>query len=152
MLNRSESLFKEASRNSQIDPAGMKEFMKGISMLKPIPDGPMKMAQKQFRDSASESRSEQESRKDLNDGENSHSEATQALKDTMNQLSKSAQDMEASTFVARLRQAASKEDSIAHALAGQINTIAGMTMEELDPSTRREMEPSPPFKTPPRRT
>ncbi len=58
----------------------------------------------------------------------------------MNQLSKSAQDMEASTFVARLRQAASKEDSIAHALAGQINTIAGMTMEELDPSTRREME------------
>ncbi len=140
LLNRSESLFKEASRNSQIDPAGMKEFMKGISMLKPIPDGPMKMAQKQFRDSASESRSEQESRKDLNDGENSHSEATQALKDTMNQLSKSAQDMEASTFVARLRQAASKEDSIAHALAGQINTIAGMTMEELDPSTRREME------------
>ena len=140
LLNRSESLFKEASRNSQIDPAGMKEFMKGISMLKPIPDGSMKMAQKLFRDSASESRSEQESRKDLDDGENSHSEATQALKDTMNQLSKSAQDMEASTFVARLRQAASKEDSIAHALAGQINTIAGMTMEELDPSTRREME------------
>ena len=136
LLNRSESLFKEASRNSQIDPAGMKEFMKGISMLKPIPDGSMKMAQKLFRDSASE----QESRKDLDDGENSHSEATQALKDTMNQLSKSAQDMEASTFVARLRQAASKEDSIAHALAGQINTIAGMTMEELDPSTRREME------------
>ena len=140
LLNRSESLFKEASRNSQIDPAGMKEFMKGISMLKPIPDGSMKMAQKLFRDSASESRSEQESRKDLDDGENSHSEATQALKDAMNQLSKSAQDMEASTFVARLRQAASKEDSIAHALAGQINTIAGMTMEELDPSTRREME------------
>ena len=140
LLNRSESLFKEASRNSQIDPAGMKEFMKGISMLKPIPDGSMKMAQKLFRDSASESRSEQESRKDLDDGENSHSEATQALKDTMNQLSKSAQDMEASTFVARLRQAASKEDSIAHALAGQINTIAGMTMEELDPSTKREME------------
>ncbi|MFG6362084.1 MAG: hypothetical protein K1W09_06640 [Akkermansia muciniphila] len=140
LLNRSENLFKEASRNSQIDPAGMKEFMKGISMLKPIPDGPMKKAQKQFRDSASEGRSEQESRKDLNDGENSHSEATQALKDAMNQLSKSAQDMEASTFVARLRQAASKEDSIAHALAGQINAIAGMTMEELDPSNRREME------------
>ncbi|MCD8272767.1 hypothetical protein [Akkermansia sp.] len=140
LLNRSESLFKEASRNSQIDPAGMKEFMKGISMLKPIPGGPMKKAQKQFRDSASENRSEQERRKDLNDGENSHSEATQALKDAMNQLSKSAQDMEASTFVARLKQAASKEDSIAHALAGQINTIAGMTMEELDPSSRREME------------
>ncbi|HBN18384.1 MAG TPA: hypothetical protein DD422_10060, partial [Akkermansia sp.] len=140
LLNRSENLFKEASRNSQIDPAGMKEFMKGISMLKPIPGGPMKKAQKQFRDSASEGRSEQESRKDLNDGENSHSEATQALKDAMNQLSKSAQDMEASTFVARLRQAASKEDSIAHALAGQINAIAGMTMEELDPSSRREME------------
>ncbi len=140
LLNRSENLFKEASRNSQIDPAGMKEFMKGISMLKPIPDGPMKKAQKQFRDSASEGHSEQESRKDLNDGENSHSEATQALKDAMNQLSKSAQDMEASTFVARLRQAASKEDSIAHALAGQINAIAGMTMEELDPSSRREME------------
>ncbi len=140
LLNRSENLFKEASRNSQIDPAGMKEFMKGISMLKPIPDGSMKKAQKQFRDSASEGRSEQESRKDLNDGENSHSEATQALKDAMNQLSKSAQDMEASTFVARLRQAASKEDSIAHALAGQINAIAGMTMEELDPSSRREME------------
>ncbi|MFQ7534886.1 MAG: hypothetical protein ACLRPT_07070 [Akkermansia muciniphila] len=37
-------------------------------MLKPIPDGSMKMAQKLFRDSASESRSEQESRKDLDDG------------------------------------------------------------------------------------
>lgn len=140
LLNRSEDLFKEASRNSQIDPSGMKEFMKGISMLKPIPNGPMKKAQKQFRDSASENRSEQESRKDLNDGESSHSDAAQALKDAMNQLSKSAQDMEASTFVARLRQAAAKEDSIANALAGQINIIVGMTMDELDPSTRREME------------
>lgn len=140
LLNRSEDLFKEASRNPQIDPSGMKEFMKGISMLKPIPSGPMKKAQKQFRDSASENRSEQESRKDLDDGESSHSDATQALKDAMNQLSKSAQDMEASTFVARLKQAAAKEDSIANALAGQINIIVGMTMDELDPSTRREME------------
>ena len=147
LLNRSEDLFKEASRNPQIDPSGMKEFMKGISMLKPIPNGPMKKAQKQFRDSASENRSEQESRKDLDDGESSHSDATQALKDAMNQLSKSAQDMEASTFVARLKQAAAKEDSIANALAGQINIIVGMTMDELDPSTKR-----PPFKTPPRRT
>lgn len=140
LLNRSENLFKEASRNSQIDPAGMKEFMKGISMLKPIPNGPMKKAQTQFRNSASENRSAQESRKDLDDGENSHSNATQALKDAMNQLAKSAQDMEASTFVARLKQAAAKEDSIANALAGQINIIVGMTMDELDPSTKREME------------
>lgn len=140
LLNRSEDLFKEASRNPQIDPSGMKEFMKGISMLKPIPNGPMKKAQKQFRDSASENRSEQESRNDLDDGESSHSDATQALKDAMNQLSKSAQDMEASTFVARLKQAAAKEDSIANALAGQINIIVGMTMDELDPSTKREME------------
>lgn len=58
----------------------------------------------------------------------------------MNQLSKSAQDMEASTFVARLLQAAYKEDFIARSLAGQLNTVVGMTMEELDPSTRREME------------
>lgn len=140
LLNRSEDLFKEASRNSQIDPAGMKEFMKGISMLKPIPNGPMKKAQKQFRNSASENRSAQDSRKDLDDGESSHSDATQALKDAMNQLSKSAQDMEASTFVARLKQAAAKEDSIANALVGQINIIVGMTMDELDPSTKREME------------
>lgn len=140
LLNRSEDLFKEASRNSQIDPAGMKEFMKGISMLKPIPNGPMKKAQNQFRSSASENRSAQDSRKDLDDGESSHSDATQALKEAMNQLSKSAQDMEASTFVARLKQAAGKEDSIANALAGQINIIVGMTMDELDPSTRREME------------
>lgn len=140
LLNRSENLFKEASRNTQIDPAGMKEFMKGISMLKPIPNGAMKRAQKQFRDSASETRSAQESRKDLDDGESSHSDAAQALKDAMNQLSKSAQDMEASTFVARLKQAAAKEDSIANALGGQINIIVGMTMDELDPSTKREME------------
>ncbi len=140
LLGRSEDLFKEASRNPQIDPAGMKEFMKGISMLKSIPNGPMKKAQKHFRDSASENRSEQESRKDLDEGERSHSEAGQALKDAMNQLSKSAQDMEASTFVARLRQAAAKEDSIANALGGQLNIIVGMTMDELDPSSRREME------------
>lgn len=113
----------------------------------------MKKAQKQFRDSASENRSEQESRKDLDDGESSHSDATQALKDAMNQLSKSAQDMEASTFVARLKQAAAKEDSIANALAGQINIIVGMTMDELDPSTKREMENSiATLQTPPRRT
>lgn len=140
LLGRSEDLFKEASRNPQIDPAGMKEFMKGISMLKAIPNGSMKKAQKHFRDSASGNRSEQENRKDLDEGERSHSEASQALKDAMNQLSKSAQDMEASTFVARLRQAAAKEDSIANALSGQLNIIVGMTMEELDPSSRREME------------
>lgn len=99
LLNRSEDLFKEALQ-PQSRPSGMKGFHEGHPMLKPIPNGPMKKAQKQFRDSASENRSEQESRKDLDDGESSHSDATQALKDAMNQLP-SAQDMEASTFVAR---------------------------------------------------
>lgn len=140
LINRSETLFKEASRNTQIDPSGMKEFMKGISMLKPVPDSTMKNAQKKFRDSAAENNTPQESRQSLSGGESDHSAATQALKDAMNQLSKSAQDMEASTFVARLIQAAYKEDSIASSLASQLNTIVGMTMEELDPSTRREME------------
>lgn len=140
LINRSETLFKEASRNTQIDPSGMKEFMKGISMLKPVPDSTMKNAQKKFRDSAAENSTPQESRQSLSGGESDHSAATQALKDAMNQLSKSAQDMEASTFVARLIQAAYKEDSIASSLASQLNTIVGMTMEELDPSTRREME------------
>lgn len=140
LLNRSEKLFKEASRNPQIDPSGMKEFMKGISMLKPIPNGAMKKAQSQFRNSASESSSARQSRQDLDEGEKSHSDATQALKNAMNQLSRSAQEMEASTFVARLRQAAAKEDSIANALGSQLNIIVGMTMDELDPSTRREME------------
>ena len=140
LINRSETLFKEASRNTQIDPSGMKEFMKGISMLKPVPDSAMKNAQKKFRDSTAENSTPQESRQSLNGAESDHSDATQALKDAMNQLSKSAQDMEASTFVARLLQAAYKEDFIARSLAGQLNTVVGMTMEELDPSTRREME------------
>lgn len=136
LLHRSEDLFKEAAKNPQIDPAGMKEFMKGISMLKPIPDGTMKKAQKQFREAASG----QDNSKALEDGERFHKEATQALKNTIQQLSKSAQDMEASTFVARLKQAASKEDSIANALVNQLGLIVGMTMEELDPAMKRELE------------
>lgn len=140
LIHKSENLFKEASRNPQIDPEGMKDFMKGISMLKPIPNGSMKQAQTQFQESSSNKRSAAENKESLNQGEATHAQAAQQMKDAMNQLSKAAQNMEASTFVARLKQAAGKEDSIANALAGQIKTIIGLTMEELDPSTKREVE------------
>ncbi len=145
MIRRGEDLFKEGARNSQIDPAGMKEFMKGINKLKPISPGDMLDAQKDFRKAADnhgqQSQSgDQQSKSDMQDAKQAHEDAADAMKDAMDQLNKASQDMEASTFVARLRQAAVKEDAIASALANKIRAIVGLTLEELDPTFRRELK------------
>ncbi len=142
MIRRSEDLFKEAARNSQIDPAGMKEFMKGIAKLKPISPGNMLQAQKDFRkaaDNHGQQDSSEQSNADMKEAAEAHEQAAEDMKDAMNQLNKASQDMEASTFVSRLRQAAMKEDAIAGALANKIRAIVGLTMEELDPAFRREL-------------
>ncbi len=149
MIRRAEDLFKEAARNSQIDPAGMKEFMKGIAKLKPISPGNMLQAQKNFRKAAEkhsqqssqngQQNSSEQSNEDMKEAAEAHEQAAEDMKDAMSQLNKASQDMEASTFVSRLRQAAIKEDTIAGALANKIRAIVGLTMEELDPSFRREL-------------
>ncbi len=145
MIRRGEDLFKEGARNSQIDPAGMKEFMKGINKLKPISPGDMLEAQKNFRKAADnhgqQNQSDsQQSKSNMQEAKQAHEDAAEAMKDAMSQLNKASQDMEASTFVARLRQAAMKEDAIAAALSNKIRAIVGLTPEELDPTFRRELK------------
>ncbi len=83
---------------------------------------------------------DQQSKSDMQDAKQAHEDAADAMKDAMDQLNKASQDMEASTFVARLRQAAVKEDAIASALANKIRAIVGLTLEELDPTFRRELK------------
>lgn len=139
LMKESEELFKEASKNSQIDPKGMKEFMKGLGMMKPIAPGKMLQAQKKFQEAADNNQSPSQSQDALKEGEKKHDEAIQQMKKAMNQLNKSTQEMEASTFVARLRQSATKEETIANSLVNKLTEIVGFAYDDLDPSNKREL-------------
>lgn len=139
LTQRGEELFKKAARNKNIDPQGMKDFMEGLQLLKPLPETEFKEAQENFESSSDQANTSEKSKKDLESGAKQHEQAKHKLKEAQKKLSQAAANMEASTFVARLRQAAQKQEAVTGLLSEQLGFI-GLGMDELDPKQQREFK------------
>lgn len=139
LTQRGEELFKKAARNKNIDPQGMKDFMEGLQLLKPLPETEFKEAQENFESSSDQANTPEKSKKDLESGAKQHEQAKHKLKEAQKKLSQAAANMEASTFVARLRQVAQKQEAVTGLLSEQLGVI-GLGMDELDPKQQREFK------------
>ncbi|MEG2809496.1 MAG: hypothetical protein RR889_02485, partial [Akkermansia sp.] len=139
LIQFSQQLFLQGTKNSEIDPDSLQQFINAIQSLKKIPQEIAQQAQTYLKNAA-QANDPEKREKALTKGESKHLEATETLRKAMSQLNKSAQEMESSTFVARLRQASRKEKSISESLASKLPQLAGLFSNELSQTLNRELD------------
>lgn len=128
MQSKGEELFKQASRNKEINPQSMKNMMEGFQMLQNATDNKMEKARSEFKKAADK---QKDSQKNLNDGSQAHDEAKKELQSVIDIFSEASRNLEAASFAARIKQAMDQESDIIHNLASTLASALGKYKEEL---------------------
>lgn len=139
-----EDIFKEASRNGEIDTDTMKKLSETSQRMKEMAEKQMPDVAKKLQDSQNQRNTQEKTDKDVEDAVKKQEELLQEMQETIQKANEANRQLEAGTFVNRLKKAASDEEGIASSLIGALNRsadsenlIAGRTYEELDPTDQR---------------
>lgn len=143
-----EKIFKAASRNSQVDPDALKNLLLALQEMEGVSNNQLPKAQQGLNKSSTEQggqgsgqpqdKSMQQQR--LSEAEQLHKSAAEELRDIHGRLSEAVEQMEASTYAARLRFALRQEESIIESLVSRVNAVAGLSRTDYNTSDKRNFD------------
>ena len=137
LAKKMEELFKDAARNGEIDPETMKKLAEAMQKMQELGEKDMPEVEKKLGDAQDERSTSEQSKKDLKEAIEKQKEVLEKMRETIEQANEANRDFEASTFINRLKRAATEEDGIAAALDSNKVALMGQFVEQLDPSVQR---------------
>ncbi|NNM31193.1 MAG: hypothetical protein HKO57_16885 [Akkermansiaceae bacterium] len=137
LARRMEELLKDAVRNGEIDKETMTKIARAMQKMQELGNQDMPEVEQSLRDSQDQRSTPDQSKKDLQEAIEKQKDVLEKMQETIEEANEANRNFEASTFINRLKRAASEEDSIAAALIDSINSIIGMSVEGLDPADQR---------------
>ncbi len=137
-----EQLLGEALKNGEVDPETMQKMVETMQKMQELSQQDMPKVEKELNEAQDPSSTPEQSKKDLQEAIEEQGKVLEKMRETIEGANEANRNLEASTFVNRLRRAASEEDGIANTLIASIDdkgnsTIAGMAYDELDPTDQR---------------
>ena len=142
LSERMEELLGEALKNGEVAPETMQKMAEAMQKMQELSQEDMPKVEQQLQEAQDPSSTPEQSEKDLQEAIEEQEKVLEKMRETIDGANEANQDFEASTFVNRLRRAASEEDGIANTLIASIDdkgktTIAGTPYDELDPVDQR---------------
>ena len=142
LSERMEELLGEALKNGEIEAETMQKMAETMQKMQELSKEDMPKVEQQLQEAQDPSSTPEQSEKDLQEAIEEQEKVLEKMRETIEGANEANQDFEASTFVNRLRRAASEEDGIANTLIASIDdkgntTIAGTPYDELDPVDQR---------------
>ena len=142
LSERMEELLGEALKNGEVSPETMQKMAETMQKMQELSQKDMPKVEQQLQEAQDPSSTPEQSEKDLQEAIEEQEKVLEKMRETIDGANEANQDFEASTFVNRLRRAASEEDGIANTLIASIDdkgntTIAGTPYDELDPVDQR---------------
>ena len=142
LSERMEELLGEALKNGEVEAETMQKMAETMQKMQELSKEDMPKVEKQLQEAQDPSSTPEQSEKDLQEAIEEQEKVLEKMRETIEGANEANQDFEASTFVNRLRRAASEEDGIANTLIASIDdkgstTIAGTPYDELDPVDQR---------------
>ena len=116
LAKKMEELFKEAARNETIDPDTMKKMSETMQNMKELGEQDLPEIEQKLQASQNEKSTPQKSKKDLKEAIEKQKAALKKMQETNQKANKANENFEASTFVNRLKRAASDEGGISNRL------------------------------------
>lgn len=129
--------FKEAAKNKSIDSKTLKEMADTTADMQEMAKKDMPEIADKLNEAQEKKNSEEKTKQDLAKAIEKQEKLIKKMQETADKGEKAKEKLESSTFVNRLKQAASEEDNIAQSFISNINNLAGLHYNELDPSLKR---------------
>ena len=142
LTKRMEELFKDAIRNGEIDKETLKKMSSALQTMKELSNDDLPKVEKKLEDAQSKRNTKEKSRQDLKDAIEEQKKAIEKMKQASKDANEANQRFEASTFINRLKRAASEQDGIASTIINMIDQIIGTHYDELDPVEQRSIKAS----------
>jgi len=142
LTKKMEKLFKDAVRNGEIDKEALQKMANALQTMKELSNQDLPKVEQKLQDAQSQRNTEEKSKQDLKDAIEEQKKAIEKMKQALKDANDANQNFEASTFVNRLKRAASEEDGIASTFIGVIDKVIGSEFEDLDPVEQRAIKAS----------
>lgn len=117
LAKKMEELFKDAARNESIDKDTMKKMSETMQNLKELGEQDLPEVEQKLQESQDEKSTAKKSKNDLQEAIEKQKEALKKMQETIKKANDANDNFEASTFVNRLKRAASDEGNISSTLA-----------------------------------
>ncbi len=116
IAKKMEDIFKDAARNGNIDPKTMKQMQEAMQNMKELGEQDLPKVEEKLGETQNQKATPEKTKKNLKEAIAEQEEALKKMQDTIAKANDANENFEQSTFVNRLKKAASDEGWIANAL------------------------------------
>ncbi len=134
LTEKMEKLFKDSARNGSIDKETMKKMADAMQSMKELSEKDMPEVEKKLGEAQDQKNTEEKAQEDLKKAVEKQKEVLEKMQKAVEKANDANERFEASTFVNRLKKAASEETGIASATWEAFERTGGQLLAELDPS------------------
>jgi hypothetical protein len=130
---RMEKLLKDSTRNGDIDKETMKKMAETMKSLGELAQQDMPKVESKLGDSQQPNNTPEQAQKDVAKAVEEQKKVLEKMQKTLEKARDANKDMEASTFVNRLKKAAAEEDAIAGTVVEYWQQSLGLSNASVDP-------------------
>ena len=134
LQKRMEQLLKDSARNGDINKDTMQKMAETMKSLSELSQQDMPKVDQKLGDSQQQNNTPEQTKKDVKKAVEEQKKVLEKMQQTLEKAREANKKMEASTFVNRLKKAASEEDAVASTLVESSEKSAGISLASLDPS------------------
>lgn len=139
LTERMEELMKDAIRNGEVSPEPLKRMAEALKSMQELARKDMPDVRDKLADAQQPSNTEEKTEADMSDAVAQQAEVIEKMNEAIEKANDANRQMEAGTFVARLKKAASEQGGIAASLIISFDTL-GQRNRELDPADERRLD------------
>lgn len=137
MNEKMQELFKDALRNGEIDKETMKKLSNTEQKLGELSQEDLPEVEKNLEEAQGQNSTPEKKKEDLKEATEKQQEAVEKMQETLQKANDAAEELEAATFVNRLKRAASEHDGIAESLKESVENLIGLPAKDVDPRDER---------------
>jgi hypothetical protein len=138
LKEKMEDVMKGATRNGEIDKETLKKMAEALKSMQELADKDMPEVRDKLREAQEQSNTSEKTKEDIKDAVEKQKEVVEKIKKAVEQANDANKRFEASTFVSRLKKAASEEGAIKSSLVAD-HSLVGKRLDELDPSIQMKL-------------
>lgn len=136
LAEKMEKLFKDSARNDSIDKETMKKMADAMQSMKELSEQDMPEVEKKLGEAQDQKNSQEKAKEDVEKAVEKQKEVLEKMQEAVDKANDANERFEASTFVNRLKKAASEETGVATTVIepSYYERTAGQRVSELDPT------------------
>lgn len=139
LTERMEDVMKGATRNGEIDKETMKKMAEALKSMQELSDKEIPEVSEQLQEAQEPSNTNEKTEADIAKAVEEQKEVVEKMKKAVEQANDANRRFEASTFISRLKKAATEENGIWASLVTIHSPVMGQRIDEVDPGDQRKL-------------